>query len=193
MLNITSNPNTIQDILSINTRRAKYLSRITLVLFLLLVVPVFLFAVGVTLIFAIAIFKGYITADNLLTVGLWPVALLVLAGVWTHFINETLSWVERFVTRRIAPSFVIDTSRPNVLLLHGSIYLNNKDRAVEKLLRTRPGYVLSEEEGIERQYKCSLVAVPSSSPYAGDIAAFQSGKKISFKRIQQIARSELAS
>lgn len=60
-----------------------------------------------------------------------------------------------------APSFVIDDSDPDVVLLYGAVAMDGKDGAVQKLLRSRPGLELYSGDTYKR-YGTTLAATPMS-------------------------------
>lgn len=73
-------------------------------------------------------------------------------------------WVLPRLTAHFAPSFIIDTSDPNVVKLYGSIRLDGADKAEEKLLATRPSLQLYRGNAY-KDFGCTLAAVPASAEF----------------------------
>tara|TARA_R110002124_G_scaffold128157_8_gene288578 strand:+ start:4174 stop:4650 length:477 start_codon:yes stop_codon:yes gene_type:complete len=73
-------------------------------------------------------------------------------------------WMLPRLTARIAPSYLIDSTEPEVVKLYGSFRLDGADNAIKSLLAARPGMRIYEGNA-QNKFGCTLAAVPATKEY----------------------------
>ncbi|MGM8936872.1 hypothetical protein ACS8E9_18665 [Pseudomonas neustonica] len=74
------------------------------------------------------------------------------------------NWMLPRLTARIAPSYLIDSTEPEVVKLYGSIRGDGADNAVEMLLAARPGLQMYRGDA-NKDFGCTLAAVTATQEF----------------------------
>lgn len=88
-------------------------------------------------------------------------AAVLFAAVWV----KTTSFLYRLIKRRWLVDYVIDTSAPNVVKLHGSFTLVDAELVARRLRSIRPDYMTLDRDESRLLYQCDMAAVPASQSY----------------------------
>lgn len=120
--------------------------------------------------------SAYAAGLDLVGILIQGVTFLIFFG---FVVLPAFRWGLPRIISRYAPAFIIDTSAPEVVKLYGSIRLDGKDRAEEKLLASRPGLMLYRGDASE-DFGCTLAAVPATEEFlAARAELFKHGVSIS--------------